>query len=72
MESNPVFFTNPKWELVIVMIMIKMAIITLARQMWFVDIVVEKDFKQRSNGILQILIGRSCLILEVSAVVKGM
>ena len=72
MESNPVFFTNQKWELVIVMIVIKMAVIILARWMWFVDIVVEKDFEQRSKGILQILIGRSCLILEVSAVVKDM
>ena len=50
----------------------KMAVITLARWMWFVDIVVEKDFEQRSKGILQILMGRSCLILEVSTVVKGM
>ena len=72
MESNPVFFTNQKWELVIIMIVIKMAVIILARWMWFVDIVVEKDFKQRSKGISQILMGKRCLTLEVSAVVKGM
>ena len=72
MESNPVFFTNQKWELVIVMVIIKMAVNTLARWMWFVDIVVENDFEQRSKGILQILMGRSCFTLEVSAVVKGM
>ena len=72
MESNPVYLTNQKWELVIVTIVIKMAVITLAIWMWFVDIVVEKDFEQRSKGISQILMGRSCLTLEVSAVVKGM
>ena len=31
-----------------------------------------KDFEQRSKGILQILMGSSCLTLEVSGVVKGM
>ena len=30
------------------------------------------DVVQRSKGILQILMGRSCLTLEVSVVVKGM
>ena len=35
------------------------------------DIVVEKDFEQRFKDILAILMGKSCLTLEVSAVVKG-
>ena len=36
------------------------------------DIVVEKDFEQRFKDILPILMGKSCLTLEVFVVVKGM
>ena len=40
--------------------------------MWFVDIVVEKGFEQRSKAISQAQIRRSCLILEAFAVAWGM
>ena len=64
MNADQAFFRSLKWKLVNLKIETKMVIITLARWMWFVDIVKEKGFKQRSKTISQIQIRRSCLILE--------
>ena len=50
---RPSIFTSLKWQLVPFKIKIKMAATTLARWMWFVDIVVEKHFKQTTNAISQ-------------------
>ena len=71
MDSGLAFFTSLKWQLVTLKIEIEMVVTTVVRWMWFVDIVVEKGFDQRSKAISQAQIRRSCLILEASAVARG-
>ena len=71
MNSDLAFFTSLKWQLVTLKIEIKRLLTTLARWMWFVDIVVEKGFKQRSKAISQAQIRRSYHILGACAVARG-
>ena len=68
---RPSIFISLKWHLVTLKIKIRMATTTLARWMWFVDIVVGKGLEQRSKAISQAQIRRSCLILEASPAATG-